>query len=154
MRQPVFDVEEDSEEEKEIQNTAKNIIVVGKKKSGKTSIITRLVRNSFTLCYTPTKCIEISEPKVIGTHSYSFYEIPYLYDFQHKWYLKANVVFIVEEVDTEWWVQFMNTVDPTHALEVFFITQQKNLKEKYRQYKVDALEFSGFSNLMYHVANS
>lgn len=154
MRQPVFEVEEESDEEEEQNNIIKNVIVIGKKKSGKSSIILRLLRNYFSLCYTPTKCIEFSQPKVIGKEIYRFYEIPYLYDFQHKWYFKANVVFIVEDIGTDFWVNFLSTVDPSYPMEVFFITQQKNLKEKYRQYKVDALEFSGFSNLMYHVANS
>ena len=154
MRQPVFEVEEESDEEEEQNNIIKNVIVIGKKKSGKSSIILRLSRNYFSLCYTPTKSIEFSEPIVIGTDFYRFYEIPYLYDFQHNWYLKANVVFIMEDIDTEFWVKFLSTVDPSYPMEVFFITQQKNLNVKYRQYQVDALEFSGFSNLMYHVANS
>jgi GTPase SAR1 family protein len=154
MRQSVFEVEEESDEEDEQNNTIKNVIVIGKKKSGKSSIILRLVRNYFSLHYSPTKNIEFSQPTEIGDETYRFYEIPYFYDFQHKWYLRANVVFIVEDIDTEFWVKFLSTVDPSHPMEVFFITQQKDLKRKYRQYHVDALEFSGFSNLMYHVSNS
>jgi GTPase SAR1 family protein len=153
MRQTVFEVEEESDDEEEHHNIIKNVIVIGKKKSGKSSIILRLVRNYFSLSYTPTKSIEFSEPKVIGMQTYCFYEIPYLYDFQHNWYLRANVVFIIEEIDTDFWVRFLSTVDPSYPMEVFFITQQNNLNVKYRQYQVNALEFSGFSNLMYHVAN-
>ena len=99
MRHPVFDVEEESDEEEE-HYVVKNVVVIGKQKCGKTSIITRLVRSNFTLYYTPTKSIEISPPVKIGKNVYKFYEIPYSYDFQHKLFLKAHVVFIVEDVDT------------------------------------------------------
>lgn len=149
MRQPVFDVEEDSDEEEDDIHV-KNVVVVGKKKSGKSSIITRLVRNSFTLCYTPTKSIEIYPPVLIGTKYYKFYEIPYSYDFNHQFFIAAHVVFIVEEVESEWWAKLMSTVDPKLSVEVYFLTQ-KNLKLIHRQYKVDALAFSGFSNLMYDI---
>ena len=152
MRQPVFCVEEDSDDDSENTQAVKNIIVIGKKRSGKSSIILRLLRNYFTLCYTPTVSIEFSEPVLIGHNFYRFYEIPYSYDFQHKVYLKPNIVFIVEDVDTDWWAKFLGTVNPSQIMEVFFITQKKNLKQNYRQFKVDALEFSGFSNLMYNVS--
>ena len=150
MRHPVFDVEEESDEEEE-HYVVKNVVVIGKQKCGKTSIITRLVRSNFTLYYTPTKSIEIYPPVKIGKNVYKFYEIPYSYDFQHKWFLKAHVVFIVEDVDTEFWVNFLGTVNTKHYMEVFFLTQSKTLKKIHRQYHVNALEFSGFSNLMYHV---
>lgn len=153
MRQPVFDIEQESDDEEEEENIIKNVIVVGKEKSGKSSIILRLVRNYFSLCYVPTKNIEFYEPRVIGEETYRFYEIPYMYDFQHKWYLKADVVLIVEDIETHWWVKFLSTVDPSYKFEVLFITQKNPLKKKYRQYHVDALQFSGFSNLMYHVSN-
>lgn len=153
MRQTVFEVEEESDEEEEQNIITKNIIVVGKKKSGKSSIILRLIRNYFSLCYVPTKSIEFYEPRVIGRESYRFYEIPYMYDFQHKWYLKADVVFIVEDIDTAWWVKFLSTVDPAYKREVVFVTQKNSVIQKYRQFKVNALEFSGFSNLMFHVAS-
>jgi len=152
MRQPVFDVEEESDDEEEPNSTVKNVIVIGKKRCGKTSIITRLVHSTFTLCYTPTKNIEIYPPVQIGKHCYKFYEIPYSYDFDHKWFLKAHIVFIVEGIDTSWWVQFLSTVNPKHHMEVFFITQQKHLKQIHREYHLDALAFSGFSDLMFQVA--
>lgn len=150
MRHPVFHVEDESDEEEE-EYVVKNVVVVGKQKCGKTSIITRLVRSNFTLCYTPTKSIEIYPPVKIGKNVYKFYEIPYSYDFQHKWFLKAHVVFIVEEVESDWWAKLMSTVNTKQHMEVFFLTQNKHLKKIHRQYHVNALEFSGFSNLMYHV---
>ena len=151
MRHPVFDMGEESDEDEEEHYVVKNVVVVGKQKCGKTSIITRLVRSNFTLCYTPTKSIEIYPPVKIGEKFYKFYEIPYSYDFQHKWFLEAHIVFIVEDIDTEFWVNFLSTVNTKHYMEVFFLTQKKDLKQLHRQYHVNALEFSGFSNLMYNV---
>ena len=150
MRTPVFCVEDDSDEEDDGVRLT-NVVVVGTEKSGKSSIITRLVHGTFTLCYTPTKNIEIYPPVQIGQHFYKFYEIPYLYDFQHKWFLEAHVVFIVDEICADWWEKFLNAVDPKHYIEVYFITQKdKNLKI-HREYKVNALEFSGFSGLMFQL---
>lgn len=154
MRCPVFLLEDDSDDEDEGDVHVKNVLVVGKKRSGKTSVITRLVRSSFTLCYTPTKSIEIYPPTLIGKQYYKFYEIPYSYTFDHRWYIAAHAVFIVEDIDTEFWAQLMNTVDPKHPMEVYFITQKKDLKILHRQYHLNALEFSGFSELMFHVSQS
>ena len=151
MRCPVFFLDEDSDEE-DTKHYVQNIVVVGKQKTGKSSIILRLIRNFFSLCYTPTRSIEFSQPVLIGNIFYRFYEIPYSYDFQHQWYINANIIFILEDIDEKWWVDFLTTVNKTNVVEVFFVTQKKIIKEKYRQYHVNALEFSGFSNLMFDVA--
>lgn len=147
-----FHLLEDESDDEEDSYIMKNVVVVGKKRSGKTSIITRLIRNTFTLCYTPTKAIEIYEPVLIGTKYYKFYEIPYDYDFNHKWCIDVNVIFIVEDIDTSWWVKLLDTVNQHMALDVFFVTQKKNLNDKHREYHVDALAFSGFSDLMYTIS--
>lgn len=145
----LLDDESDDEEDSYIM---KNVVVVGKKRCGKTSIITRLSRNTFTLCYTPTKAIEIYEPVLIGKKYYRFYEIPYDYDFNHKWCIDVNVIFIVEDIEISWWKKLLDTVNQHIPLDVFFVTQKKNLKDKHREYHVDALAFSGFSDLMYTVS--
>jgi len=144
---------EDESDDEEDSYIMKNVVVVGKKRCGKTSIITRLSRNNtFTLSYTPTKAIEIYEPVLIGKKYYRFYEIPYDYDFNHKWCIDVNVIFIVEDIEIFWWKKLLDTVNQHMALDVFFITQKKNLKDKHRQYHVDALAFSGFSDLMYTIS--
>ena len=152
MRYPIFLIDEDSDEE-DIQHYVQNIVVVGKTKTGKSSIIRRLIRNYFSLFYTPTTNIEFSQPVLVGNNFYRFYEVPYSYDFQHNWYIKANIIFVLEDIEVKWWEKFLSTIDATNVIEVFFITQKKTIKQKYRQYHVDALEFSGFSDLMFDIAN-
>ena len=65
----------------DIQETEDNVkpikvFVIGENKTGKSSLIQRIVNNSFTLSYTETKAVEIYRMKTIADIQYQFVDIP------------------------------------------------------------------------------
>lgn len=141
MRLTFIDYEEEEEEEESDSFTCKNVFFIGFQKSGKTSIITRLAKNEFTLYYTPTRAIQIFQSR-----GFTFYEIPYTYEFHHKFFIQANIVCIVDQVDDEWWQQFLKMIDPKIPMEVLWLTQ-KSKPDHHRLFTIDCLENTGFESL-------
>ena len=74
--QRTYDSFSEDEEEKDVYYI--KIFVVGEPNVGKTTLIKRILFNSFTLCYTPTKTVEIYDQVMIGRCIFTFIDIPYL----------------------------------------------------------------------------
>lgn len=139
-------IDYDDEESDEECNMTKSVFIIGLPKVGKTSIVTRLVRNEFTLHYSRTKAINIVTHK-----PFVFYEFPYTYQFDHSFFFQPNIVCIVERIEEAWWKNFLNMVDPKVKMEVIWLTQGK--VSKFRQYKVNCLENTGFYTLQNVLTN-
>jgi GTPase SAR1 family protein len=147
MRIPFFDVDYDEDSDDDTSYVYKNVFVIGAQKSGKTSIIKRLTKNSFTLYYTPTIAIEIFGKLILGNQVFTFYEVPSTYEFQHKFFIDPAVVCIVDNVETNWWKNFLDMVDPKTKMEVVWVSQTKN-NYNHRFFHVNCLANTGFKTLV------
>ena len=132
----------------------KNILVVGGQKVGKTSIIRRLVSNTFSLYYTPTTTIEI-----YSTSRHRLYEILHNIDFNLKRYIEASVVLIVytnkNHITAEWWKAFLMIIRPSSMMEVYFVHHEMARGKpdtNHRTFCVNALENRGFAPLVQEIA--
>lgn len=76
--QHTYDSSSEDDEEKDVYDI--KIFVVGESNVGKTTLIKRILFNSFTLCYTPTKTVEIYKKVMIGRCIFTFIDIPYMID--------------------------------------------------------------------------
>jgi len=134
--------------------TAKNILVVGGHKVGKSSIIQRLVSNTFSLYHTPTTTIEIYSA---GQHR--LYEIPHNIDFNLKRYIEASIILIVytnkNRPTAEWWKAFLMIIRPSSVMEVYFVHHEMTRgtpDTSHRTFCVNALENRGFAPLVQEIA--
>ena len=148
MRIPIFDVESDSDDDEEEEPGPKNVFFLGPSKSGKSSIIRRLIKNEFSLYYSKTVSIQIHS--MLGLN---FYEIPSCYKFNHKFFVDAHVVCIVDHISPLFWDKFLSMVNVKHGMEVIFVTQNKNVSARHRLYVVDSLANTGFKALMREIIN-
>ena len=149
MRIPIFDVESDSDDDEEVKPEPKNVFFLGPSRSGKSSIIRRLIKNEFSLYYSKTVSIQIHS--MLGLN---FYEIPSCYKFNHKFFVDAHVVCIVDHVSPLFWDKFLSMVNVKHGMEVIFVTQNKNnVSARHRLYVVDSLANTGFKTLMRKIIN-
>ena len=148
MRIPIFDVESDSDDDEEEKPRQKNVFFLGPSRSGKSSIIRRLIKNEFSLYYSKTVNIQIC-----SMFGLNFYEIPSSYAFNHKFFIDAHVVCIVDHVSPLFWDKFLSMVNVKHGMEVIFVTQNKNASARHRLYVVDSLANTGFKTLMCKIIN-
>jgi GTPase SAR1 family protein len=77
------DDSDESDNEYDIKSKYK-IIILGDSKCGKTSFITRLTKDYFTLFYTPTKAIEIYRDCQIGRLRCELWDIPPRVNYHFK----------------------------------------------------------------------
>jgi len=143
-------------DENETQPTpsSKNILVVGERNVGKSSIIRRLVSNTFSLYHTPTNTIEIYSA---GRHR--LYEIPHNIDFNLKRYIEASIILIVytnkNRVTAGWWEAFLTIIRPSSLMEVYFVHHEMTRgtsDTSHRTFCVNALENRGFAHLVREIA--
>lgn len=74
-RRPYFHLDTDIQDLEDNIKPIK-VFVIGENKTGKSSLIKRIVNNGFTLSYTETKAIEIYRMKTIGDIQFQFVDIP------------------------------------------------------------------------------
>lgn len=75
-RTPYFYLDNDIQEDDDDNVKPIKVFVIGENKTGKSSLIQRIVNNTFTLSYTKTKSIEIYRIKTIGDIQFQFVDIP------------------------------------------------------------------------------
>ena len=158
MRKTYLSDDSDEEESKTTRSNIK-ILVIGDKKVGKTSFITRLTRGYFTMFYQPTKNIEIHREVKIGDMLVTCWDIPphIKYHFKLK-SLEADAVILMFDTKrpetkqrvTECWKIMYKQLS---KLPYIFVVGVRNPPGKRGNgiHYIDNMSTDGYNELLYHI---
>ncbi len=125
------------------------VYVLGDRGVGKSSFIQRILHDTFSLYYTPTRSCEIHEPSVIGGKVYCFVEIPRGYIPRRK--VHVDIVLLMHDpgrIETydalfDIWNTFVHHVIPS-MYTVYIVSQSGQTHAEINNCSKD-----GFGHFMY-----
>ena len=133
------------------------VFVIGERKTGKSSLIKRIINNDFTLSYTQTKSIEIHRIKTVGDVQYQFIDIP-----PNTTHFPENVtastgdavilmmsIHSTLENSSRLWNNFFKRV--ACNLWIVYNSMYRCLPPKKEWFAVDLLENAGLIELLYNI---
>lgn len=155
--QRTYDSSSEDEEEKDVYYI--KIFVVGEPNVGKTTLIKRILFNSFTLCYTPTKTVEIYDQVMIGRCIFTFIDIPYMLDIYNLSAGPQDAVAVVVSESSNvssiikmWELYFHNIACNflvVHNKKAVFSERRPFQVEPY--FEVNTMSNEGINNLIYGI---
>jgi GTPase SAR1 family protein len=171
MRTPFFNIEWDTDSDEEEEINARKIFVLGDKKVGKSMFINRLVHNSFTLTYIPTRAFEIHDPVEIAGKMYQLWEIPTDQLLIHGKYVEPDIVILMFDPKrpetlkslTSLWEKFIKMVHPLTASVMYVVAQIRtgdsvdlipSICPRNKFFIVNNCSTEGIGNLMYNIHNT
>jgi hypothetical protein len=168
MRKSFVDESSDDEEDDSpyLPDDVFTIIVLGARKSGKTSFINRLHSNTFSLSYTPTLCMEARHNVQLGDVRADIWEFPpnicWLYNEIRP--VKSDAVIILfnsDETDSfengiALWKTIRDRVNVHSTPELWVVDRGKagmdtELCHPDRHFVVDSMTSEGFLDLSYDI---
>jgi GTPase SAR1 family protein len=91
--------DDDSSDEEDTIKSIK-IVVIGDNKVGKTNLISRIVRNQFSIVYQQTKSIEVHNQIHLGDVSASIWDVPYkIVRYYNISCLNSDAIILMYDVD-------------------------------------------------------
>jgi hypothetical protein len=123
--------ESESDEDDEDEDRLIQIFVIGCRKSGKSTFISRVLHNEFTLSYTPTRTIEIHTPTRVGNLLYEMWEVPP--DIPLAKDIAPDAVLLLFDPNensmndiTQIWETFVNNLHLVHPPHLWVVVQDMN----------------------------
>lgn len=120
IRKTYIDIDTDSDEDDKTRKALINVYVTGYPKTGKTSIVKRIVFNTFNLIEKSTKSIEIYKKINVGTYIFRVWDVPYhLFETislkvnDVLIYVVSNVIPPMPKVPVRMWIVSREHVDTT-----------------------------------------
>ena len=123
MRKTYLDDSSDDDSEDDPKPSKYKIIVIGDYKVGKSSLISRIARNEFSLLYASTKCMEIFTDVKMGDIVVDIWDVPpHTCKFYNVISLRSDAVIIMFDSDAQSTLQ--------EGLEIFKLLHKKLYNDK------------------------
>lgn len=168
MRKSFVDESSDDEEDDSpyLPDDVFTLVVIGARKSGKTSFINRMHSNTFSLNYTPTLCMEARHNVQLGDVRADIWEFPpnicYLYNKIRP--VKSDAVIILYNSDEagsfeksiDLWKAIRDRLNVNSTPELWMVNRGKaatdiELCHPDRHFVVDSMTSEGFLDLSYDI---